>query len=55
MDHHCPWLSTCIGYFNRRLFMNVLLWTIFTVIVTLGFNVPYIIKVIKFYADVTVG
>ena len=21
MDHHCPWLLSCIGYYNRRFFL----------------------------------
>ena len=21
MDHHCPWLLSCIGYYNRKFFL----------------------------------
>ena len=27
MDHHCPWVDNCIGFYNRKFFMQLLIYT----------------------------
>ena len=47
MDHHCPWVDNCIGFYNRKHFMQLLFYV---VILTIYVDITeiYFVKDISF-------
>ena len=57
-DHHCPWVDNCIGFYNRKYFMQLLFYlTLITIYIdfSMGYDIyKIILEIIKFklkYSD----
>ena len=47
MDHHCPWINSCIGFYNRKFFIQMVFYlivTIFSTLIANGYSTYEIIK-----------
>lgn len=47
MDHHCPWINNCVGFFNRKFFIQVLIYAIGCLLIVFSHGVYHIGEVAR--------
>ena len=52
MDHHCPWVDNCIGFYNKKFFIQLLCYFFLMSFCLCITYIPYSIDIIKLIYDV---
>ena len=51
MDHHCPWVDNCIGFYNKKFFIQLIFYFFLTSLFFCITYIPYSYDIINMLYD----
>ena len=51
LDHHCPWVGSCIGYYNQKVFFLFLLYGIIAITISCVWHIMEIARIFSTKKD----
>lgn len=52
MDHHCPWVDNCIGFYNRKFFMQLLFYlSLLTIYIDMSLFFDFIVMLKQIFTE----